>query len=82
MITESLEAAFLASLVIFSILAVESESLIRSVFSLLGFTISLGLLFILLSAFHVGLMVLLVYAGGVVALLLAVIMMTKGREHE
>lgn len=77
-----MEAALLVSLVVFSIIAVESENLLRSVFALLGFTVALAMLFILLSALQVGLMLLLVYAGGVVALFLIVIMMTKGREAE
>lgn len=77
---EALEAALLVSLVIFSIVAVESKSLIRAVFSLLGFIISLSFLFILLYALHVGLMLLLVYAGGAIALFMLVIMMTDRRE--
>lgn len=77
-----MEAALLVSLVIFSVIAVESENLLRSVFALLGFTAALAALFILLSALQVGLMLLLVYAGGVVALFLIVIMMTKGKEGE
>ncbi len=78
---EALETILLISLVIFSILAVESHSLIRAVFSLLGFIISLSFLFILLYALHVGLMLLLVYAGGAIALLMLVIMMTNRREE-
>lgn len=78
---EGLEVALLISLVVFSILAVESESLVRSVFSLLGFIFSLSALFILLQAFHVGLMLLIVYGGGVIALFMVVQMMTRGREE-
>jgi len=36
---EALEVALLISLIIFSVIAVESESLIRAVFGLLGFYI-------------------------------------------
>ncbi|MCS7125292.1 MAG: NADH-quinone oxidoreductase subunit J [Aigarchaeota archaeon] len=78
---EGLEIALLISLIFFSIIAVESENLIRSVFALLGFVISLSILFILLYALHVGLMLLLVYAGGAIALLMVVIMMTNRREE-
>jgi NADH:ubiquinone oxidoreductase subunit 6 (subunit J) len=78
---EALEVALLISLIIFSVIAVESESLIRAVFGLLGFIISLSFTFILLYALHVGLMLLLVYAGGAVALLMLVIMMTNRREE-
>lgn len=76
-----MEIALLILSIIFSIIAVESENLIRSVFALLGFIISLSGIFILLYAFHVGLMLLLVYAGGAVALLMVVIMMTNRREE-
>jgi len=78
---EALEVSLLISLIIFSIIAVESESLIRAVFGLLGFIISLSIIFILLYALHVGLMLLLIYAGGAIALLMLVIMMTNRREE-
>lgn len=78
---EALEASLLISLIVFSIIAVESENLIRAVFGLLGFIISLSFIFILLYALHVGLMLLLVYAGGAIALLMLVIMMTNRREE-
>ncbi|MCF8884183.1 MAG: NADH-quinone oxidoreductase subunit J [Nitrososphaerota archaeon] len=78
---EIVEASLLVMLVIFSIIAVESENLVRSVLALLGFIISLSIIFILLYALHVGLILLLIYAGGAVALLMIVIMMTKGREE-
>lgn len=78
---EIVETSLLVMLVIFSIIAVESENLVRSVLALLGFIISLSIIFILLYALHVGLILLLIYAGGAVALLMIVIMMTKGREE-
>jgi len=78
---EVLEVSLFISLIVFSIIAVESENLIRAVFGLLGFIISLSFIFILLYAPHVGLMLLLVYAGGAIALLMIVIMMTNRREE-
>ena len=79
---EGLESALLAILVASSIMAVESERLTRSVLSFLIFTLALGGLFILLSAYHLGLMVFLIYSGAAIALLLMVFMLTKGREGE
>lgn len=79
---EGLESILLAVLVISSIVAVESERLIRSVLGFLVFTLTLGGLFLLLSAYQLGLMVFLVYSGAAIALLLMVIMLTKGREGE
>lgn len=78
---ETLEIALLISLIVFSVIAIESENLIRAVFGLLGFIISLSFIFILLYALHVGIMLLLVYAGGAIALLMFVIMMTNRREE-
>ncbi|GEM_PF-772747 len=78
---ETLEIALLISLIVFSVIAIESENLIRAIFGLLGFIISLSFIFILLYALHVGIMLLLVYAGGAIALLMLVIMMTNRREE-
>ena len=50
MALEGLESILLAVLVISSIIAVESERLIRSVLGFLVFTLTLGGLFLLLSA--------------------------------
>ena len=61
--------------------SVESRSLTRAVFGLLFFTLSLGILFIEVGAPHVGVFQILVYSGGVVALFLAVIMLTRRREE-
>lgn len=77
---EGLETALLAVLVVSSLIAVESERLLRSVLGFLVFTLALGGLFLLLSAPHLGLMVFLIYSGAAVALLLMVIMLTRGRE--
>lgn len=82
MALEGLEGILLTVLVISSIIAVESERLIHSVLGFLVFTLTLGGLFILLSAYQLGLMVFLVYSGAAIALLLMVIMLTKGREGE
>lgn len=77
-----LEVVLLVLAVASAIWAVESKSLVKSVFGLLLFTSSLGLLFIVLGALHVGLFQILVYSGGIVALFLAVIMLTARREEE
>lgn len=61
--------------------SVESRSLVRAIFGLLFFTLSLGFLFLEIGAPHVGIFQILVYSGGLVALFLAVIMLTKRREE-
>jgi NADH:ubiquinone oxidoreductase subunit 6 (subunit J) len=45
------------------------------------FTLSLGLLFMTLGAFHVGLFQILAYSGGTIALFIAVIMLTRRVEE-
>ncbi len=82
MALEAVESVLLVVLVAASLVAVESERLTRAVIGFLIFTIALGAIFILLSAAYLGLLVLLIYAGAAIALLLMVIMLTKGREEE
>ncbi|MDW8092079.1 MAG: NADH-quinone oxidoreductase subunit J [Nitrososphaerota archaeon] len=77
-----IELALLIIALISAVFAVESGSLIRSVFGLLFFTTSVGLIFVSLGALHVGLFQILVYSGGIVALFIAVIMLTRRREEE
>ncbi|MDW7978762.1 MAG: NADH-quinone oxidoreductase subunit J [Candidatus Caldarchaeum sp.] len=76
-----LEVVLLAVSVFFAILAVEQSKLVRSVMGLLGYTSTLGVIFFVLGAYPVALFQLIVYAGGIVALFLFVILLTKGYEE-
>lgn len=76
-----LEAILLVVAIVFAILAVEQNRLIRSVIGLLGYTATLGVLFLVLGAYPVAILQLLVYAGGIVALFIFVILLTKGVEE-
>jgi NADH-quinone oxidoreductase subunit J len=78
--TEAIELGLLILAVIFAIIAVEQAKLIRSVMGLLGLTAVLGAIFFILGAYQVAIMQLLVYAGGVIALFLFVILLTRGVE--
>ncbi|MEM2095538.1 MAG: NADH-quinone oxidoreductase subunit J [Candidatus Caldarchaeum sp.] len=75
------EVLLLAAAVLFAILAVEQSRLVRSVMGLLGYTATLGVIFFILGAYPVALFQLLIYAGGIVALFLFVILLTKGYEE-
>ena len=78
--TEPIELGLLILSVIFAIIAVEQAKLVRSVMGLLGLTAVLGAIFFILGAYQVAIMQILVYAGGVIALFLFVILLTKGVE--
>ncbi len=78
---ESLELLLLVLAVVFSAFAVETRSLSRSVFGLLLFTVTVGLIFLTLGAPHIGALQMIVYSGGVMALFLLVIMVTARRDE-
>ncbi|MCS6784790.1 MAG: NADH-quinone oxidoreductase subunit J [Candidatus Caldarchaeum sp.] len=81
MTIELLELALLGAAVFFAILAVEQSKLVRSVIGLLGYTATLGILFLVLGAYPIAILQLLVYAGGIVALFIFVILLTRGVEE-
>jgi len=64
--------------VILAVLVVELPNLLHSVLALCGMSITIGALFWLLSAPYPALFQLLVYAGAVVVLFLAAIMLGGG----
>jgi len=76
-----LELILLTVAVVFAVIAVEQGKLIRSVMGLLGYTATLGIIFFVLGAYPVAVIQLLVYAGGIVALFVFVILLTKGVEE-
>jgi NADH-quinone oxidoreductase subunit J len=78
---EFIEIVLLVAAAFFAMLAVEQNRLIRSVMSLFGYTATLGVLFFVLGAYPVAILQLLVYAGGIVALFLFVILLTRGFEE-
>ncbi len=76
-----IETILLLIIIVSGILSVEVRSLVKAVMCLFIFTLSLGLLFIVLGAFQVGLFQILAYSGGIVALFIAVIMLTRRVEE-
>ncbi|MDJ0273096.1 MAG: NADH-quinone oxidoreductase subunit J [Candidatus Caldarchaeum sp.] len=77
---ELLEMVLLIAAAVFAVAAVEQGRLVRSVIALLGYTATLGVLFFVLGAYPVAILQLLVYAGGIIALFIFVILLTKGVE--
>jgi NADH-quinone oxidoreductase subunit J len=78
--TEMLEMGLLILALIFAVIAVEQARLVRSVMGLLGLTAVIGVIFFVLGAYQVAIMQLLVYAGGIIALFIFVILLTRGVE--
>jgi NADH-quinone oxidoreductase subunit J len=68
--------------VVFGILAVEFKRLVYAAVSLALMSISIALIFFLLTAPFVGLLQLLIYVGAITILFLATISLTKGEEEE
>jgi NADH-quinone oxidoreductase subunit J len=81
-VTLVLEIILLGFVVVFGILAVEFKRLVYAAVSLALMSISIALIFFLLTAPFVGLLQLLIYVGAITILFLATISLTKGEEEE
>jgi len=77
-----IEIILLGFTVVFGVLAVEFKRLVYAAVSLALMSISIALIFFLLSAPLVGVLQLLIYAGAITILFLATISLTKGEEEE
>ncbi len=66
--------------VLLALLTVELEDMLHSVISLCGMCITIGALFWLLDAPYVSVFQLLVYAGAVIVLFIATVMLTARKE--
>ncbi|RLI30030.1 MAG: hypothetical protein DRO46_01305 [Candidatus Hecatellales archaeon] len=77
---ETIIAAIIMALaVIFAVLTIELKDLVYMVFSFAVMSVAIGSFYFLLNAVYLGIFQMLVYAGAVVAMALAVIMLTRGR---
>ena len=81
-VTLILEIILLAFIVVFGVLAVEFKRLVYAAVSLALMSVSIGLIFFLLTAPFVGVLQLLIYAGAITILFLATISLTRGEEEE
>jgi NADH-quinone oxidoreductase subunit J len=77
-----IEIILLGFTVVFGVLTVEFKRLVYAAVSLALMSISIALIFFLLSAPLVGVLQLLIYAGAITILFLATISLTKGEEEE
>jgi NADH-quinone oxidoreductase subunit J len=82
LVTLILEIILLAFTITFGILSVELKRLVYAAVSLALMSISIALIFFLLSAPFVGVLQLLIYAGAITILFLATISLTRGEEEE
>lgn len=72
----------LAFTIVFGVLSVEMKRLVYAAVSLALMSISIALIFFLLSAPFAGVLQLLIYAGAITILFLATISLTRGEEEE
>jgi len=72
-----LQLILLAATCIFAILTVELKDLLHTVISLAAMAVSLGAIFWLLNAPYVAVFQILIYAGAVVVLFIAAVMLTR-----
>jgi NADH-quinone oxidoreductase subunit J len=76
MLNDMLQIGLIILTVLLALLTVELKDMLHAVICLCGMCISIGALFWLLSAPYVAVFQLLVYAGAVIVLFIAVVMLT------
>jgi NADH-quinone oxidoreductase subunit J len=77
MFEDILQLILLVATCIFAILTVELRDLLHTVISLAAMAVSLGAIFWLLNAPYVAVFQILIYAGAVVVLFIAAVMLTR-----
>mgnify|MGYP001080106510 FL=1 len=77
MLADILQFILLVATCVFAILTVELKDLLHTVISLAAMAVSLGAIFWLLNAPYVAVFQILIYAGAVVVLFIAAVMLTR-----
>jgi NADH:ubiquinone oxidoreductase subunit 6 (subunit J) len=77
MFEDVIQLALLVAACIFAILTVELRDLLHTVVSLAAMAVSLGAIFWLLNAPYVAVFQILIYAGAVIVLFIAAVMLTR-----
>jgi NADH-quinone oxidoreductase subunit J len=80
MVNDMLQIALMILSVLLALLTVELKDMLHAILSMCGMCISVGALFWLLAAPYVAVFQLLVYAGAVIVLFIATVMLTKRKE--
>jgi NADH:ubiquinone oxidoreductase subunit 6 (subunit J) len=79
-LNDLLQIALIVSTVLLALLTVELKDMLHAVICLCGMCVAIGALFWLLNAPYVSLFQLLVYAGAVIVLFIATVMLTARKE--
>lgn len=80
MIEEIIQIILMAATVVLALLAIEAKTMLHAVIFFCGMCISIGGIFWLLYAPYVAVFQVLIYAGAVVAIFLAAVMLTTRKE--
>ena len=81
MFNDLLQIGLIVFTVLLALLTVELKDMLHSILCMCGMCVSIGALFWLLSAPYVAVFQLLVYAGAVIVLFMAVVMLITRREE-
>ena len=80
MLEEIIQIILMAVTVVLAVLAIEAKTTLHAVIYFCGMCISVGGIFWLLNAPYVAVFQILIYAGAVVAIFLAAVMLTTRKE--
>jgi NADH:ubiquinone oxidoreductase subunit 6 (subunit J) len=80
MIEEVLEVALMIATILLAVYAIEAKNILRAVIGFCGMCIAIGGIFWTLNAPYVSVFQILIYAGAVVAIFLAAVMLTTSKE--
>lgn len=80
MLEEVLQVALMIATILLALFAIERKNVLHAVIGFCGMCIAIGGLFWLLNAPYVAVFQVLIYAGAVVAIFLAAIMLTTSKE--
>ncbi len=80
MLEEVLQVALMIATILLAIFTIERKNVLHAVIGFCGMCIAIGGLFWLLNAPYVAVFQVLIYAGAVVAIFLAAIMLTTSKE--
>ncbi len=81
MVSDILQVALMILTVLLALLTVELKDMLYAILSMCGMCVSIGGLFWLLNAPYVAVFQLLVYAGAVIVLFIATVMLTARKEE-
>jgi len=82
MLTDIIQILLIALTVIFAILSIEVKNLFKAIIFFALMCISIGAIYWILSAPYIAVFQLAIYAGAIVVLFLATVMLTIGKERE